>query len=141
MASVTGGQVKDKRNLIPKIQSVAQKTSTLEEKLSTAEGQISQLVEAGTPSYLSKMLVVGGTYQEGDVLFEKDGKAYPTTIRLTRPDVHHTKPISTRTPLFELDIPEGKDFKMIIEEGWSHNEVYLTIGSAYSAGYADNEKY
>ena len=49
---MTAGVVKDERNLIPKIQSVAQKTSTLEEKLSTAEGQISQLVEAETPSYL-----------------------------------------------------------------------------------------
>nr|DAQ56683.1 MAG TPA: hypothetical protein [Caudoviricetes sp.] len=34
------------------VQSVASKTSTLEEKMTTAEGQISQLVEAGTPSYL-----------------------------------------------------------------------------------------
>jgi len=52
LASVAENVVKDERNLIPKIQSVAQKTSTLEEKLSTAEGQITQLVEAGTPRYL-----------------------------------------------------------------------------------------
>lgn len=35
-----------------KVQENSTKISTLEEKMTTAEGQISQLVEAGTPSYL-----------------------------------------------------------------------------------------
>nr|DAM99060.1 MAG TPA: hypothetical protein [Caudoviricetes sp.] len=52
MATVAENVVKDERNLIPKIQSIDQKTSVLEEKMESAEGQITQLVEAGTPSYL-----------------------------------------------------------------------------------------
>ncbi|PZM87178.1 MAG: hypothetical protein DLD55_02710 [candidate division SR1 bacterium] len=69
LASVAAGQVKDERNLIPKIQSVAQRTDSLEEKLSTAEGQISQLVEAGTPSYLGITAIVGEKYTMEDTLF------------------------------------------------------------------------
>lgn len=69
LASVADWVVKDERNLIPKIQSVAQKTSTLEEKLSTAEGQITQLVEAGTPSYLWITGIVGEKYTMEDTLF------------------------------------------------------------------------
>ena len=51
------------------VQSVAQKTSVLEEKLSTAEGQISQLVEAGTPSYLWITGIVWEKYTMEDTLF------------------------------------------------------------------------
>ena len=45
LASLADWVAKDERNLIPKIQSIAQKTSTLEEKMTTAEGQISQLAD------------------------------------------------------------------------------------------------
>ena len=69
LASVAENVVKDERNLIPKIQSVAQKTSTLEEKLSTAEGQITQLVEAGTPRYLGITGIVWEKYTMEDTLF------------------------------------------------------------------------
>ena len=69
LASVAEWVVKDERNLIPKIQSVAQKTSTLEEKLSTAEGKITQLVEAGTPSYLGITGIVWEKYTMEDTLF------------------------------------------------------------------------
>ena len=69
LATVAENVVKDERNLIPKIQSVAQKTSTLEEKLSTAEGQITQLVEAGTPRYLGITGIVWEKYTMEDTLF------------------------------------------------------------------------
>lgn len=72
LAEVAENVVKDERNLIPKIQSVAQKTSTLEEKLSTAEGQITQLVEAGTPSYLWITGIVGEKVENwSDFFLEK----------------------------------------------------------------------
>lgn len=58
LASVEEWIVKDERNLIPKIQSVAQRTESLESKLTTAEGQISQLVEGGTPDRLEISWVV-----------------------------------------------------------------------------------
>lgn len=69
LATVADWVVKDERNLIPKIQSVAQRTWTLEEKLSTAEGKITQLVEAGTPSYLWITGIVGEKYTMEDTLF------------------------------------------------------------------------
>ena len=69
LASVAENVVKDERNLIPKIQSVASKTSVLESKLSTAEGQITQLVEAGTPSYLGITGIVWEKYTMEDTLF------------------------------------------------------------------------
>lgn len=69
LATVADWQIKDERNLIPKIQSVAQKTATLEEKLTTADGQISQLVEAGTPRYLGITGIVWEKYTMEDTLF------------------------------------------------------------------------
>lgn len=59
LATVAENVVKDERNLIPKIQSIDQKTSVLEEKMESAEGQITQLVEAGTPSYLWITRIIG----------------------------------------------------------------------------------
>ena len=69
LATVADWVAKDERNLIPKIQSIAQKTSVLEEKMTTAEGQINQLVEAGTPSYLGITGIVGEKYTMNDSLF------------------------------------------------------------------------
>lgn len=72
LATVTSWVAKDERNLIPKIQSVAQKTSTLEEKMTTAEGQITQLVEAGTPSYLWITRIIGEKVENwSDFFLEK----------------------------------------------------------------------
>lgn len=53
LASVTAGQVKDERNLIPKVGQIAQRTTTLEEKVSQAEEKVGKLEEAGAPGYLS----------------------------------------------------------------------------------------
>lgn len=69
LASLADWVAKDERNLIPKIQSIAQRTDNLEEKLSTAEGQITQLVEAGTPRYLGITGIVWEKYTMEDTLF------------------------------------------------------------------------
>ena len=94
LASVAENQITDERNLIPKIQSVAQKTSTLEEKLSTAEGQITQLVEAGTPSYLWITGVVGEKYTMEDTLFlQKTPTFTDSAIAINVGDIDKNKEI------------------------------------------------
>ena len=53
LATATGGVVKDERNLTPKVGQIAQRTTTLEEKVSQAEEKVGKLEEAGAPGYLS----------------------------------------------------------------------------------------
>lgn len=74
LASVNNGRVEDARAMIPKIQSVAQRTTSLEQKMETAENNISVLQDKGTPQYLGKWCVVGETYQSWDVMVEHWGK-------------------------------------------------------------------
>lgn len=52
LASVTAGQVKDERNLIPKIQSVATRTAALEQKATQAEQKIEKLEEGNWADHL-----------------------------------------------------------------------------------------
>ena len=70
LASVTAGQVKDERNLIPKVGQIAQRTTTLEEKVSQAEEKVGKLEEAGTPSYLAVYWIVGSEYSEWDNMYK-----------------------------------------------------------------------
>lgn len=53
LASVTSWVAKDERNLIPKVGQIAQRTTTLEEKVATQEEKVGKLEEAGAPGYLS----------------------------------------------------------------------------------------
>ena len=83
LASVAENIVKDERNLIPKIQSVAQKTSVLEEKMTTAEGQISQLAEAGAVDHLEESGIVGEKYTLENQLFKQyTPKAEDSTVAI-----------------------------------------------------------
>ena len=59
IASVTAGQVKDERNLIPKIQSVATRTTTLEQKVEKSEKKIEKLEEHGASSCLEYVWIFG----------------------------------------------------------------------------------
>ena len=52
IASVTAGQVKDERSLIPKIQSVATRTAALEQKATQAEQKIEKLEEGNWADHL-----------------------------------------------------------------------------------------
>ena len=52
LASATGGGVKDERNLIPKIQSVATRTAALEQKATQAEQKIEKLEEGNWADHL-----------------------------------------------------------------------------------------
>lgn len=53
LASVTSWVAKDERNLIPKVGQIAQRTTSLEEKVATQEQKVGKLEEAGAPGYLS----------------------------------------------------------------------------------------
>ena len=76
------------------VQSVAQKTSTLEEKLSTAEGQITQLVESGTPSYLGITGIVWEKYTMEDTLFlQKTPTFIDSAIAINVGDIDKNKEI------------------------------------------------
>ena len=59
LASATGGGVKDERNLIPKIQSVATRTTTLESKVEKSEKKIEKLEESGASSCLEYVWIFG----------------------------------------------------------------------------------
>jgi hypothetical protein len=71
IAKVTNGQI-EQRTLIPKLQSLSTRTSTLEEKVKTSETKVAKLEDKGTPQYLGKFVVVGEVYQAGDVMVEKN---------------------------------------------------------------------
>ena len=70
LASVTSGVVKDERNLIPKVGQIAQRTTTLEEKVSQAEEKVGKLEEAGTPDHLWIKAIVAEAFKENDEAYE-----------------------------------------------------------------------
>lgn len=57
---------------MPALDEVSQRTSTLEEKVQRAEGNISILQGFTTPQYIGEVAVVGEAYQAGDVMVEKN---------------------------------------------------------------------
>ena len=61
LASVTAGHVKDERNLIPKVGQIAQRTTTLEEKVGKIE-------ETNTSDLLSKKWIIGEKYDSNSSL-------------------------------------------------------------------------
>lgn len=70
LASVTGGVVKDERNLIPKVGQIAQRTTTLESKLQTQEEKVGKLEEASTPDHLWIKAIVAEAFKENDEAYE-----------------------------------------------------------------------
>ena len=64
LASVTAGQVKDERNLIPKVGQIAQRTTTLESKVEAQGQKVGKLEEAGVPDHLGKNHVLWDPLQE-----------------------------------------------------------------------------
>ena len=70
LASVTSWVVKDERNLIPKVGQIAQRTTTLEEKVATQEEKVGKLEEAGTPDHLWIKAIVAEAFKENDEAYE-----------------------------------------------------------------------
>ncbi len=114
LASVADWVVKDERNLIPKIQSVAQRTDSLEEKITTAEGQISQLVAKWTPDHLAVYWIVGSEYSEWDKLYK---------VRIPREEY------SRNGKGCAFWFPNGKEFEVAyLLNGTSFQSIGLFLG-------------
>ena len=79
IAKVTNGQI-EQRTLIPKLQSISQRTTTLEAKVQRAEGSISTLQENRAPLYLAEYNQVMEDYQLSDQMvkhqFATDDEAF-----------------------------------------------------------------
>lgn len=75
-----GGRLSDKREIIPKLQSLSQRTTTLEAKVQRAEGSISTLQENRAPLYLAEYNQVMEDYQLSDQMvkhqFATDDEAF-----------------------------------------------------------------
>ena len=67
---ISSGEVVDRRKEIslPVLDSVAQRTTTLESKLQTQEEKVGKLEEAGTPDHLSLKEIIGEKYKASDLL-------------------------------------------------------------------------
>ena len=67
---ISSGEVVDRRKEIslPVLDSVAQRTTTLESKLQTQEEKVGKLEEAGTPDHLSTKEIIGEKYKASDLL-------------------------------------------------------------------------
>ena len=79
IAKVTNGQI-EQRTLIPKLQSLSSRTTTLEAKVQRAEGSISTLQENRAPLYLAEYNQVMEDYQLSDQMvkhqFATDDEAF-----------------------------------------------------------------
>ena len=75
-----GGRLSDKREIIPRLQSLSSRTSTLEAKVQRAEGSISTLQENRAPLYLAEYNQVMEDYQLSDQMvkhqFATDDEAF-----------------------------------------------------------------
>ena len=121
-----GGRISDKREIIPKLQSISSRTTTLESKVQQTEGKVERLEDKWTPQYLGKFVVVGEAYQAGEEMFESNGKLIRRFIKLNIGDVNHyggywTHNVWTYTPenwenlCVEIDSAEwdsGKRWKL-----------------------------
>ena len=70
LASATSWVAKDERNLIPKVGQIAQRTISLEEKVSQAEEKVGKLEETGTPDHLWIKAIVAEAFKENDEAYE-----------------------------------------------------------------------
>ena len=69
---ISNGEVVDHRKeiSIPALDSVSQRTTTLEEKVSQAEEKVGKLEEAGTPDHLWIKAIVAEAFKENDEAYE-----------------------------------------------------------------------
>ena len=75
LASVTSWVAKDERNLIPKVGQIAQRTTSLEEKVATQEEKVGKLEEAGTPDHLEELIMVWEVYWVWDHYYAQTWEA------------------------------------------------------------------
>ena len=116
-----GGRIWDKREIIPKLQSLSQRTSTLEEKVKTSETKVAKLEDKWTPQYLGKFVEVGEAYQAGDVMVEKNWRLTKEIYTQRINGVNNLEVHSNKHLLWELAIPQWATITILvkgIENAW-----------------------
>ncbi|PZM87452.1 MAG: hypothetical protein DLD55_01110 [candidate division SR1 bacterium] len=152
LASVADGAITDERNLIPKIQSVAQKTSTLEEKITTAEEQIQ-----GIQTNIQEMGAVKGlsfkAIPNGEIRLNKKTAIFSLMGTNFRREIYMSFDISRAsvnlTPLKEMlrnqkdenlyfglvvvgEVNETVKFDLKIAEDYSRPEVFYSTSGNFT---------
>lgn len=94
LASVNNWSITDERNLIPKIQQIAQRTGSLESTVAQATADIADFKEAGAVDHLEESWIVGEKYTLENQLFKQyTPKAEDSTIAINVGDVDKNKEI------------------------------------------------
>ena len=110
-----GGRLSDKREIIPKLQSLSTRTSTLEEKVKTSETKVAKLEDKWTPQYLGKFVVVGEAYQAGDVMVEKNWRLTKEIYTQRINGVNNLEVRSNKHLLWELAIPQWATITILVK--------------------------
>lgn len=110
-----GGRLSDKREIIPKLQSLSTRTATLEEKVKTSETKVAKLEDKWTPQYLGKFVEVGEAYQAGDVMVEKSWRLTKEIYTQRINGVNNLEVRSNKHLLWELTIPQGVTITILVK--------------------------
>lgn len=138
-----GGRLSDKREIIPKLQSLSQRTATLEEKVKTSETKITKLEDKGTPQYLGKFVEVGEAYQTWTAMVEKGGKLVREAY-IERLSGLSNEPInsSDRRQLGQVRIPQGAIAEITIKwikRQWDFQNARIWMGTSLNGNNLINE--
>ena len=110
-----GGRLSDKREIIPKLQSLSSRTTTLEAKVQRAEGSISTLQGFTMPQYIGKVAVVWEAYQAGDVMVEKNWRLTKEIYTQRINGVNNLEVRSNKHLLWELAIPQWATITILVK--------------------------
>lgn len=110
-----GGRLSDKREIIPKLQSLSTRTATLEEKVKTSETKVAKLEDKWTPQYLGKFVEVGEAYQAGDVMVEKSWRLIKEIYTQRINGVNNLEVRSNKHLLWELAIPQWATITILVK--------------------------
>lgn len=138
-----GGRLSDKREIIPKLQSLSTRTSTLEEKVKTSETKITKLEDKWTPQYLGKFVEVGEAYQDWTAMVEKGGKLLREAY-IERLSGLSNEPInsSDRRQLGQVRIPQGAIAEITIKwikRQWDFQNARIWMGTSLNGNNLINE--
>lgn len=132
-----GGRLSDKRELIPKLQSLSSRTSTLESKVKTSETKLTKLEDKWTPQYLGKFVEVGEAYQAGDIMVEKSWRIVKKQKKISQA---FTVPSSFNGYYFvgTINIPRGDKVLVdlrwrIFTSSWTFEKIRVLSNKKYSS--------
>ena len=115
LASVTSWVAKDERNLIPKVGQIAQRTTSLEEKVATQEQKVGKL-ESGSNDHLAKKWIIGERYGLNDsLILQESAKKEDCTV----PIIFGTAPENGNVELQMIANGENLTyFDVILDRVW-----------------------